>query len=85
MQQPLAFAFGVHSRLNEDYGTMKAFYETWSPSGENDGLWEIPTRNCTKADWGINGEPKTNNDFDSPFEEDQPIYRRIMYSMRCFD
>ena len=26
-KQPLTFAFGLHSRLNEDYGTMKAFYE----------------------------------------------------------
>ena len=26
-KQPLTFAFGLHSRLNEDYGTMKAFYD----------------------------------------------------------
>ena len=64
---------------------MKAFYETWSPTGENEGIWEIPTRNCTAEDWGINGKPKTNNDFDSPYEEDHAIYKRIMYSMRCFD
>ena len=63
---------------------MKAFYETWSPTGENDGLWEIPTRNCTKADWGID-EPKTNDDFDAPYEEDKAIYKRIIYSMRCFE
>jgi hypothetical protein len=61
---------------------MKAFYETWSPTGENEGIWEIPTRNCTAEDWGINGKPKTNNDFDAPYEEDHAIYKRTGISSK---
>lgn len=53
---------------------MKAFYLNYSPSGENDGTKEIPTRNCTAADWGIGGEPKTNANFATPSEEDQELY-----------
>ena len=44
----------------------------------------MPTRNCTAADFGIN-TTKTKNGFSLPPEENFPIYKRIMYSMRCID
>lgn len=81
--RPLTFAFGI-SKLNEDLGTMKAFYESWDPTGKTDGIVPVLTRNCTAEDFGINVN-KTNAGFSKPFEEDYPIRQRIMSSMRCID
>jgi hypothetical protein len=47
-------------------------------------MTEVPTRNCTTSDFGIN-VTKTNDGFAMPFEDDFTIYSRIMYSMRCID
>lgn len=79
----MAFAFGVHSRLNDDFGKMRAYYQKWSA---NDGITyeEIPTRNCTAGDFGIN-TTRTDNRFYELLEDDVAITKKVMPSLRCID
>ena len=79
----MAFAFGVHSRLNDDYGKMKAYYQKWS-ADEGITYKEIPTRNCTSGDFGLETN-RTDDRFYDLLEDDFKITKKVMPSLRCID
>ena len=53
--------------MDDDYGTLKAYYESWGPDIDGVKFEEIPTRNCTPEDWGIGEDgDKTKQRFADP-------------------
>ena len=68
----LQYAFGItaydsnpDSIEDPSIGVLKAYYKTWGLTEDDDSVLfeELPTRNCTEAEFHINGK----SDPDSPF------------------
>ena len=76
----------------EDYGSMKAYYETWNNT--HDIFTEIQSRPCTAEDFGIanehlsEGERGESHDDQTFFTADSfktDEFRRKMNALRCFE
>jgi len=71
----MTFAFGMASRQKrisedyEDFGTLKAIYQSWSADSDDFIFTEITTRSCTDSDFGIETN-RTDFRFFNPRQED---------------
>ena len=49
----IKFAFGLTKDLDPDFGTVRAYYESFDHNSNVPNFTEIKTRNCTFGDFGI--------------------------------
>ena len=80
----MTFAFDMESGVDEDFGRVRAYYENWAPGMAKFEFKEIPTRNCTPEDFGIDENKKTSL-FYAPDKEHKDVLLWQMSALRCFD
>jgi hypothetical protein len=86
----MTFAFGMASRQKrisedyEDFGTLKAIYQSWSADSDDFIFTEITTRSCTDSDFGIETN-RTDFRLFNPRQEDINQLKRAMPSLQCID
>lgn len=71
----MTFAFGMANRYKsiieeiQDFGTLKAMYQSWSADADDFIFTEIATRECKDSDFGIETN-RTDFRFFNPRQED---------------
>jgi hypothetical protein len=67
-----------------DYGNVKAMYQSWSDDADDYVFTDIPTRECTFGDFGIETN-RTDHRFFNPRNEDISLLKRVMPALHCID